>query len=201
MLPDGFQAAMPLGLGEDNEVVIKVADPDLATPGIGIDVDAGDDARTRGADAADGRVELSRFEPESDAVTHWLAGIPDRAVMMPGLQPVQLHDELPIDEQLLIFRAAVAAGGGQHPLVPLACFPDIRDGDHRLRPHGRDSFLGHGPRLGVTPAGWLAQFGPGAGSYSRSLRVRALRLVLQGRVAIRPPVAHVELRRPVPTGQ
>ena len=40
--------------------------------------------------------------------------------------------ELSIDEQLLIFRAAVAAGGAQHLLVPLACFLDIRDGDHRL---------------------------------------------------------------------
>jgi hypothetical protein len=64
---------------------------------------------------------------------------------------VQLHDEVPIDAQLLILGAAMTAGGPKHLLIPPARRFNIRDGDHRLRPHGRDSLVGHGLRLGVAP--------------------------------------------------
>jgi hypothetical protein len=64
---------------------------------------------------------------------------------------VQLHDEVPIDAQLLILGAAMTASGPEHLLIPPARRFNIRDGDHRLRSHGRDSLVGHGLRLGVAP--------------------------------------------------
>jgi hypothetical protein len=40
--------------------------------------------------------------------------------MVPDLYPVQLHDELPVDDQLLIFIAAVAAARSHDLLIPPA---------------------------------------------------------------------------------
>ena len=55
--------------------------------------------------------------------------------MMPDLEPVQLHDQLSIYQQLLILGATVTAGGAEHMLIPPArCF-DVCHGDHRLGPH------------------------------------------------------------------
>src|SRR5258708_7002610 len=50
----------------------------------------------------------------------------------------------------------MTAGGPKHLLIPPARRFNIRDGDHRLRPHGRDSLVGHGLRLGVAPGlAWM----------------------------------------------
>jgi hypothetical protein len=79
--------------------------------------------------------------------------------MVTGVQPVQLHDEVPVDKQLLIVAAAVAAASPEHLLVPPARRLDVRDGDHRLRPHGRNTLVGHVARLSAGLAAWLGQTG------------------------------------------
>jgi hypothetical protein len=110
-------------------------------------MDIGHNLGADGADAADRRVEIGCFKPQDKAVADGLLRISDRAVMVTGVKPVQLHDEVPIDEQLLILGAAVAAASPEHLLIPPARRLDVRDGDHRLRPHGRNSLVGHAARL------------------------------------------------------
>lgn len=57
----------------------------------------------------DGAIEVRCLEPESHAVADRQGGISNRAVVMAGLKPVQLKDQLSVDEQLFIVRTAVAA--------------------------------------------------------------------------------------------
>ena len=131
---------------DGDQVTIDVANPDLAVARVGVEMDLVHDARAYGADALDRLVETSGFEPQGHTVSDGLAGIADRAVVMPDLKPVQLHDQPPVDVQLLVLGAAVTAGGAEYLLVPPARRLDIDHGDHGLRPHGRDSLVRHETR-------------------------------------------------------
>jgi hypothetical protein len=90
-------------------------------------------------------------------------------VVVADLQPVQLHDQFPVDEQLFILGAAMTAGGAQHLLVPEAGSLDVSHRDEWLRPHrgkalfGHDSMLPSALTLGLVRMGTRIQIHEGDG--------------------------------------
>lgn len=90
------------------------------------------DARAEDADTLDCGVETGVSNQQGHAVSGWLRQIADGAVVAADLKPVQLHNQLPVDQQQLIFGAAVPAGRAEHMLVPPARRFYICHGDHRL---------------------------------------------------------------------
>jgi hypothetical protein len=103
-----------------------------------VEMYVGDDLGGNVADPADRGVEVVGLEPDRDAVAERLLRVSDRAVVMADLEPVQLQDQYPVDEQLLVLSTAVTASSVQHLLIPPAALPYVGDGNHRLRPHGRN---------------------------------------------------------------
>src|SRR3954467_2867445 len=69
-------------LGEHDEVVVEIAEPDLAVAGVRVHVHVGDDRPLRCATARDGGIELRHLEPERDAVADGLRRIGELAVVM-----------------------------------------------------------------------------------------------------------------------
>jgi hypothetical protein len=57
------------------------------------------------------------------------------------LQQVQLHDQLFVNEPLFILGTAMATGGPDHLLVPRTGSHNAGNRDHRLRPHGGNTWL------------------------------------------------------------
>jgi hypothetical protein len=70
------------GLGEDDEVAVGVSQPDLALPGVGVDVNVELDARLKFAGAAHRRVKLLDLEPDGHAISHRDGRLCERAMMM-----------------------------------------------------------------------------------------------------------------------
>lgn len=104
--------------------------------GVGIDVHVCDELGLELVDPSHGRVKVVDLKPDRHPVTERLAGIANRAVMMLGLELMQLQDEIAIDQQLLVLAAAVTPFGAKRCLIPAAGGLDVSDSDHRLRPQG-----------------------------------------------------------------
>lgn len=82
-------------------------------------------------------IEVVGLEPKQKAVAVGFVGaVGDGAVMVLGLEAVELEDELVVEAQALVVRAAVIAAQTEEALVPAAAGFDIGDGDERLRAHG-----------------------------------------------------------------
>jgi hypothetical protein len=88
-------------------------------------------------------VEVVDFEPEQDAVAvGFVIAVGDGAVVVRCLETVELQDELIVEAEPFVVRAAVVAAQAEEPLVPAAAGLDVSDGDERLRTHA-GSFVGH----------------------------------------------------------
>jgi hypothetical protein len=136
------------GLGEHHEITVEIPDPDLTMASIRIHMDIGHHLSFSVPNPRDQSVEVVDLEPEGYAVAGRLVRVPDAPVVMPNSELMQLHHKVLVYEELLVFRAPMAAGGTQHPLIPKAGPLDVRDGDQRLWTDGRLRGLTHGYRLG-----------------------------------------------------
>ena len=81
-----------MGVGEDDEVPVEIADPDLPMASVRVEVYVGDDLGGNVADPADRGVEIVDLEPDRNAVAERLLRVSNRTVVMTDLKPVQLQD-------------------------------------------------------------------------------------------------------------
>ncbi|HEX4337298.1 MAG TPA: hypothetical protein VH062_15385 [Polyangiaceae bacterium] len=79
----------PLVAGENDEISVEIAQPDLTVAGVGVQVHVGDDAGLHFPDACDRGIEIVDLEPHCDTVAHRDAGIGEYAVVMLDLERVQ----------------------------------------------------------------------------------------------------------------
>ena len=95
-----------------------------------------DDVGVQFRGPCDGRVEVVEFEPEEHAVAVWRDGwIPDAAVVVLHIPAVELKNQLVIDDEPLIFRAAMCAYAAKKPLIPAAARLDVGDTNEWLWIH------------------------------------------------------------------
>ena len=84
----------------------------------------------------DGGVEVIELEPQEHTVAvRASVCVADGAVVMLDVPGVQLKDELAVDGQPLVLRAAVRALAAEQALIPAAARLDVLDGDQGLRAH------------------------------------------------------------------
>jgi len=79
-------------------------------------------------------IEIRNLEPEQSAVAEGDVTRRERAVVILYVDVVQLQDELPATDELLILLAAVGALGPEDLGVELARCPDVANDDEWLRP-------------------------------------------------------------------
>jgi hypothetical protein len=74
--------------------------------------------------------EIFYLKPEEHAVAVGLvAGVADPAVIMFGVEAVQLKDQLPVQDQLFVVWASVIALAAEETLVPAAACFHVGDSD------------------------------------------------------------------------
>jgi len=95
-----------------------------------------DDLHAHFSGALKDRVKVVHLEPQQYTVSVWLViTIADGTVMVFYVEAVQLQDKLTIEDQLLIFGAAVTASAAQQTPIPSAAGFHIGYGDERMRMH------------------------------------------------------------------
>lgn len=81
-------------------------------------------------------IKILDFKPQKQAIAIWLvAAISNPAVMMLHFKAVQLENNLPVPDQLLVFPASVIASAAEEALIPPAACFYISYSNQRLRPH------------------------------------------------------------------
>ena len=128
--------------GDDDGVTVRVAHPALpvirAAVAVGRIAVAGHnylDSHFIGA--LDDGVEVVDLEPEEDAIAvGFVTAVGDGAVVVVGVEAVELEDEVVVETETLILSAAVVGAKAEEVLIPAAAGFDIRDNDERLRAHG-----------------------------------------------------------------
>ena len=132
---------LPSLTGHDDQVAVGVAHP--ALPVVRAAVAIGRVAVTRHnhldghlVGALDDGVEVVDLEPEQETVAiGFVVAIGDGAVVVLGLEAVELQDELVVEAETLVVRAAVVAAQAEEALIPAAAGFDVSDGDEGLRTH------------------------------------------------------------------
>jgi hypothetical protein len=76
----GSTGAFP-GVGQNDEVAVEVAEPDLTMPSVGVEMYVGLDDDVTLLDPIDRGIERVQLEPDGDAVAEGKSGIPDGAVV------------------------------------------------------------------------------------------------------------------------
>jgi hypothetical protein len=93
------------------------------------------------AGALDHGVEVVDLEPEQETIAVGpVVAVGDRAVVVLGVEAVELQDELIIEAEPLVVRAAVIAAKAEEALIPAAAGLDVGDRDERLRANVRSLF-------------------------------------------------------------
>jgi hypothetical protein len=132
--------------GEDDEVPVGVAHPDLLLAGVGVGVHVALDGGARGTNLLHGGLEVGDLEPQQDTVAQRLIGIGETAVVVLDVGGVQLQQDLAVADDLLVLLAAVAALGAEYLLVEAAGRGDVADDQQRLWPGLGNDGASVGPR-------------------------------------------------------
>jgi len=93
--------------------------------------------------ALDDGVEVVDLEPEEKAVAvGFVVAVGDETVMVRRLEAVELQDELVVEAETIVVRAAMVAAEAEELLVPAAAGLDVSNSDEGLRTYV-GSFCGH----------------------------------------------------------
>jgi hypothetical protein len=115
----------PIRAGEHDGVAVGVTKPDFpvvwSAIALGrIAVARKDNFRAEFLHPGRGGIEVFDFEPQQHPIAMSQVRIPNRPVMMFNVPLVQLHEQLPVGNQLFVLGSAVAALAPEQPLVPAA---------------------------------------------------------------------------------
>jgi hypothetical protein len=94
-----------------------------------------DDLRLKLRGPGDSRVEVANFKPQEHAVSRREVGIADGTVMMLHIPTVQLKNQLPVRNEPLILRAAMATLTAKETLIPATARLNIAHANKRLWTH------------------------------------------------------------------
>jgi hypothetical protein len=94
-----------------------------------------DDLRLQLRGPGDSRVEVANFKPQEHTVSRREVGIADGTVMMLHIPAVQLKNQLPVRNEPLILRAAMATLTAKETLIPATARLNIAHANKRLWTH------------------------------------------------------------------
>ena len=146
---EAASSCLSVRTGEDDEIAVRVLDPNLPVLRSWVDVRLFDDPSAQTSDAVDGSVKVIDFEPEKDAMARRCpVGIHQIRVLLvvPGVQledkGVSTHESV-IDETVGMVRIAPMHLHPQQGLVPGAAGLDVPHRNQWLRPDRPSSRLSH----------------------------------------------------------
>jgi hypothetical protein len=97
------------GAGQHDEVAVGIAEPELALVGVGVHVHITLDQGSDILHALNRSIKIRNLEPEKNAVTERNVTRRERPVVVLHVDVVQLQDEFPTADELLILLATVGA--------------------------------------------------------------------------------------------
>jgi hypothetical protein len=124
-----------VGAGNDNDIAIGVAKPNLAVIGVRIHLRTFKNLCSTGLNSEEGFIEAISLEPKQDPVPIRLRLGTAQMRMVMRIPMVKLHNQPTIEYELLVFETAVVALTVEHSLIPLAARFDIPDCDKGLWIH------------------------------------------------------------------
>jgi hypothetical protein len=122
-------AQIAIRTGQHDNISVGVTDPNFPMTGVRVHMRLDNDARAERAGICDGAIEVVGFEPEQDAMTGGRRVRIAKVGMVVIAPMVQLHQQLAVTDELLVFATAMGALAAQQLLIPCTAGLNVPNGD------------------------------------------------------------------------